>query len=288
MMRKMGLKRPSKLQLGPKKVSPPSVPGERRASAVYSEGGGSNPGQPGFNVSFDSCASEPVVQLQQLQLQEMERDDCSEASCGQGSGSSGYSSGQQRGGPGCHAPVVLRHTPASSVSSPVEAGPGYSRTSLSSLDSGWASAQQPVMMSSFSSLASSPPPPPPPALSTFSRRLSTLSSSSVASAHGPPAPVPQRTSSIRGPGCSAASLRGSQESVSSSVCRSSVSGSDLYHPHVSAASAASSGAGRRYSSSSSLSSSRAGEEAICSLDIRQLLAQGGWVMYHQTAFIWSA
>ena len=283
MMRKMGLKRPSKLQLGPKKVTPPSVPGERRVSAVYSEGGGSNPGQQGFNVSFDSCASEPVVQLQ---LQEVERDDCSEASCGQGSGSSGYSSGQQRGGPGCHAPVVLRHTPASSVSSPVEAGPGYSRTSLSSLDSGWASAQQPVMMSSFSSLASSPPPPP--ALSTFSRRLSTLSSSSVASAHGPPAPVPQRTSSIRGPGCSAASLRGSQESVSSSVCRSSVSGSDLYHPHVSAASAASSGAGRRYSSSSSLSSSRAGEEAICSLDIRQLLAQGGWVMYHQTAFIWSA
>ena len=281
MMRKMGLKRPSKLQLGPKKVSPPSVPGERRASAVYSEGGGSNPGQPGFIVSFDSCASEPVVQLQ---LQEVERDDCSEASCGQGSGSSGYSSGQQRGGPGCHAPVVLRHTPASSVSSPVEAGPGYSRTSLSSLDSGWASAQQPVMMSSFSSLASSPPPPPPPALSTFSRRLSTLSSSSVASAHGPPAPVPQRTSSIRGPGCGAASLRGSQESVSSSVCRSSVSGSDLYHPHVSAASAASGGAGRRYSSSSSLSSSRAGEEAICSLDIRQLLAQGGCV----TPSIWSA
>ena len=137
MMRKMGLKRPSKLQLGPKKVTPPSVPGERRVSAVYSEGGGSNPGQQGFNVSFDSCASEPVVQLQ---LQEVERDDCSEASCGQGSGSSGYSSGQQRGGPGCHAPVVLRHTPASSVSSPVEAGPGYSRTSLSSLDSGWASA----------------------------------------------------------------------------------------------------------------------------------------------------
>ena len=152
MMRKMGLKRPSKLQLGPKKVTPPSVPGERRVSAVYSEGGGSNPGQQGFNVSFDSCASEPVVQLQ---LQEVERDDCSEGSLGQGSGSSGYSSGQQRGGPGCHAPVVLRHTPASSVSSPVEAGPGYSRTSLSSLDSGWASAQQPVMMSSFSSLASS-------------------------------------------------------------------------------------------------------------------------------------
>ena len=279
MMRKMGLKRPSKLQLGPKKVTPPSVPGERRVSAVYSEGGGSNPGQQGFNVSFDSCASEPVVQLQ---LQEVERDDCSEGSLGQGSGSSGYSSGQQRGGPGCHAPVVLRHTPASSVSSPVEAGPGYSRTSLSSLDSGWASAQQPVMMSSFSSLASSPPPPPPPALSTFSRRLSTLSSSSVASAHGPPAPVPQRTSSIRGPGCGAASLRGSQESVSSSVCRSSVSGSDLHHPHVSA------GAGRRHSSSSSLSSSRTGEEAICSLDIRQLLAQGGCAMYHQTAFIWTS
>ena len=177
-MRKMGLKRPSKLQLGPKKVTPPSVPGERRVSAVYSEGGGSNPGQQGFNVSFDSCASEPVVQLQ---LQEVERDDCSEGSLGQGSGSSGYSSGQQRGGPGCHAPVVLRHTPASSVSSPVEAGPGYSRTSLSSLDSGWASAQQPVMMSSFSSLASSPPPPPPPALSTFSRRLSTYCNARVCS-----------------------------------------------------------------------------------------------------------
>ena len=155
MMRKMGLKRPSKLQLGPKKVTPPSVPGERRVSAVYSEGGGSNPGQQGFNVSFDSCASEPVVQLQ---LQEVERDDCSEGSLGQGSGSSGYSSGQQRGGPGCHAPVVLRHTPASSVSSPVEAGPGYSRSSLSSLmDSVWLTlvVQRLEMLASTSPLVSS-------------------------------------------------------------------------------------------------------------------------------------
>ena len=62
MMRKIGLKRPSKLNLGPKKVSPPTVPGDQtghRISGVYSDCG--LPGvSEGLDVSFDSVQSESL------------------------------------------------------------------------------------------------------------------------------------------------------------------------------------------------------------------------------------
>ena len=332
MMRKIGLKRPNKLNLGPKKVSPPIIPGVgggsdlggQRVSGVYSESGEARDLQGGgleFNISFDSVQSDPAAvygmrdmpNMQYMQenmqggaqnmqgtMQEYMRDDCSDSSYGQASGSSsGYSSnvtseredarmrGQVRPGefrePLCPPPghpVVMRHpmaaTPGSSVGSPVEAGPGH-RTSMSSLDSGWAShhTHRGGGLSSFTSHASASslnsdrtgasgmsgiaedqqcedirP------IVTFpQRRLSTLSSGQA------PAPVPQRTSSIR------ASFRGSSESVSSiSRC----SGSDIYRP----ASNSSGGHQRRYSSSSSISSSRNGDDAICSLDVRQMIAQG--------------
>ena len=331
MMRKIGLKRPNKLNLGPKKVSPPIIPGGggsdlggQRASSVYSESGEHGSAME-FNISFDSVQSDSAAMygmrdmqggVQNMQnMQEFVRDDCSDSSYGQASGSSsGYSSnvtselgdnsarmrGQvsassfsQRPGefkepvippPGHH--VVMRHapptTPGSSVGSPVEAGP-Y-RTSMSSLDSGWASHNtNRGGLSSFTSHASASslnsdrtgasgvsgmaedqledirP------MVTFpQRRLSTLSSGQA------PAPVPQRTSSIR------ASFRGSSESVSSiSRC----SGSDIYRP----ASNSSGGHQRRYSSSSSISSSRNGDDAICSLDVRQMIAQGTFLVIHVLA-----
>ena len=318
MMRKIGLKRPNKLNLGPKKVSPPIIPGGggsdlggQRVSGVFSESGEQGSAME-FNISFDSVQSDSAAvygmrdmqSVQSMQhMQEYLRDDCSDSSYGQASGSSsGYSSnvtselgdnnarmrGQvsassfsQRPGefkeplcpPPVHQTVVMRHahpaTPGSSVGSPVETGP-Y-RTSMSSLDSGWASHNtHRGGLSSFTSHASASslnsdrtgasiaedqledirP------MVTFpQRRLSTLSSGQA------PAPVPQRTSSIR------ASFRGSSESVSSiSRC----SGSDIYRP----ASNSSGGHQRRYSSSSSISSSRNGDDAICSLDVRQMIAQG--------------
>ena len=320
MMRKIGLKRPNKLNLGPKKVSPPIIPGAggQRISAVYSEDGeaGGQQGTMEFNISFDSVRSDStavygVRDMQHLQhMQEYVRDDCSDSSYGQASGSSsGYSSnvtsereeyarmrGQgmtssfsQRSGefkePVCpppgHHTVVMRHapppgyapaTPGSSVGSPMEVGP--CRASMTSLDSGWASHNtHKGGFSSFHSHTSASslnsdrtgasmsgiaedqledirP------ISTFSqRRMSTLSSGQA------PAPVPQRTSSIR------ASFRGSSESVSSiSRC----SGSDIYRP----SSTSSGGHQRRYSSSSSISSSRNGDDIICSLDIKQMISQG--------------
>ena len=281
----------------------------QRVSGVYSESGEQGTAME-FNISFDSVQSDSAAvygmrdmqSVQSMQhMQEYLRDDCSDSSYGQASGSSsGYSSnvtsednsvrmrGQvsassfsQRPGefkeplcpPPGHQTVVMRHahpaTPGSSVGSPVEAGP-Y-RTSMSSLDSGWASHNtHRGGLSSFTSHASTSslnsdrtgisiaedqmedirP------MVTFpQRRLSTLSSGQA------PAPVPQRTSSIR------ASFRGSSESVSSiSRC----SGSDIYRP----ASNSSGGHQRRYSSSSSISSSRNGDDAICSLDVRQMIAQG--------------
>ena len=326
MMRKIGLKRPNKLNLGPKKVSPPIIPGGggsdlggQRVSTVYSESGEHGSAMD-FNISFDSVQSDSAALygMRNMQggvqnMQEFVRDDCSDSSYGQASGSSsGYSSNvtselgdnsaRMRGQvssfshrpgdfkePVCPPPghqVVMRHapgappTPGSSVGSPVEAGP-Y-RTSMSSLDSGWASHNR-GGLSSFTSHASASslnsdrtgvsgvsgmaedqledirP------MVTFpQRRLSTLSSGQA------PAPVPQRTSSIR------ASFRGSSESVSSiSRC----SGSDIYRP----ASNSSGGHQRRYSSSSSISSSRNGDDAICSLDVRQMIAQGTFLVNHVLA-----
>ena len=65
MMRKIGLKRPNKLNLGPKKVSPPIIPGAggQRISAVYSEDGeaGGQQGTMEFNISFDSVHSDSTA-----------------------------------------------------------------------------------------------------------------------------------------------------------------------------------------------------------------------------------
>ena len=300
MMRKIGLKRPNKLNLGAKKVNPPLIPGDqsdnvRRISGVYSEAGDYGQHPPEFNVSFDSVQSEGVREV----TRDLVRDDCSDSSYGQASGSSsGYGSnvqydvdqfkyGRQSSSTSSfhqqprhvagefkepYPGVVLRQngvaqyypsTPGSSVGSPTDPR-DTCRNSMSSLDSGWASNNVPL--SSFCSRTSAsslnsdktsneehdhPRP-----MSTFqNRRLSTLSSTS--SCHPAPVPPPQRTSSIR------TSFRGSSESVSSSRC----SQSDIYRPNTS----------RRYSSSSSISSSRNGEDSICTMDIRQMILQGMFI-----------
>ena len=317
MMRKIGLKRPNKLNLGAKKVNPPLIPGDqsdsvRRVSGVYSEAGdyrSADQHPPDFNVSFDSVQSEGVVGYSVREVaRDLVRDDCSDSSYGQASGSSsGYGSNVQYDGDGYrqygrhststssfhqqqrhvahvtvgqlpgdfkepYPGVVLRQngvqyypsTPGSSVGSPTDPR-DTCRNSMSSLDSGWASNNVPLSSfcshTSASSLNSDktsvsneehdhPRP-----MSTFqNRRLSTLSSTS--SCHPAPVPPPQRTSSIR------TSFRGSSESVSSSKC----SQSDIYRPNPSHQ--------RRYSSSSSISSSRNGEDSICTMDIRSMILQG--------------
>ena len=266
-----------------------------------------NDGNEEFNVSFDSVQSDGVYGERKV-TKDLVRDDCSDRSYGQASGSSsGYGSNVQYNGEGYrqygrhststssfnqqqrhvahvtagplpgdfkepYPGVVLRQngaqyypsTPGSSVGSPTDPR-DTCRNSMSSLDSGWASNNVPLSSfcshTSASSLNSDktsvsneehdhPRP-----MSTFqNRRLSTLSSSS--SCHPAPVPPPQRTSSIR------TSFRGSSESVSSSKC----SQSDIYRPNASHQ--------RRYSSSSSISSSRNGEDSICTMDIRSMILQG--------------
>ena len=87
MMRKIGLKRPSKLNLGPKKVSPPTIPGDQtgtRISGVYSDCGLGLPEvSDGLDVSFDSVHSEGLV---------VYRDDRSQTS----GSSSGYGGSEYR------------------------------------------------------------------------------------------------------------------------------------------------------------------------------------------------
>ena len=237
MMRKIGLKRPSKLNLGPKKVSPPTVPGDQtglRVSGVYSESG-LTVGLPdlgdGFDVSFDSVHSEGLA---------VYRDDRSQTS----GSSSGYggSAGDYRLAarhstfqPGTRRQSGTLVSTPSSAGSPHDISPTKgSRASMSSLDSGWAS--NPVTFSSFASQEDT----------AQHRRLSTISSSSSVAA-----PPPPRTSSI-----SAASFRGSSESVASSRCSGSRQQRSMY------------------SSNSSLGSSRAGEDRICTMDVRQMIEQG--------------
>ena len=132
---------------------------------------------------------------------------------------------------------------------------------MTSLDSGWSSNN--VQMTSFCSQTSSSSVHSErtsishddcdlknkPNTSFQHKRLSTMSTGY------PPVIAPQRTSSIR------SSLRGSQESVSSSR----TSQSDIYRSGSSQ---------RRYSSSSSISSSRNGDDSICSMDVRNMIAQG--------------
>ena len=242
MMRKIGIKRPSKLNLGPKKVSPPTIPGDQtgnRVSGVYSESGiglGLPSISDGFDVSFESVHSEGLA---------VYRDDRSQTS----GSSSGYGGSEYR--------TVARHSTfqpgqrrqsQTLVSTPNSGGSPHdisptkgSRASMSSLDSGWAS--NPVTFSSFASHEDG-------LSSSQQRRLSTISSSSSVMA-------PPRTSSI-----SAASFRGSSESVASSRCSG---------PRQ-----------QRYSSNSSLGSSRAGEDRICTMDIRQMIEQGSKALSRKT------
>ena len=103
MMRKIGLKRPNKLNLGAKKVSPPIVPGDgssaanpvNRISGVYSEHGDYRETHGvEFNVSYDSIQSD--VYCDMSQTRELVSDNCSDSSYGQTSGSSsGYGSNIQ-------------------------------------------------------------------------------------------------------------------------------------------------------------------------------------------------
>ena len=187
----------------------------------------------GLDASFESVHSEGLV---------LYRDDRSQTS----GSSSGYGGSEYR--------LTARHStfhPAqrrqsqTMVSTPSSAGSPHdssptkgSRASMSSLDSGWAS--NPVAFSSFASHEDSLAPP-------QHRRLSTISSSGSVVA-------PPRTSSI-----SAASFRGSSESIASSRC----SQSDMFRQQRS-----------HYSSNSSLGSSRAGEDRICTMDVRQMIEQG--------------
>ena len=170
MMRKIGLNRPGRLGLGPKKVSPPCVPGSdpnRRVSGVYSDSG-LNPDT--FNSSFESFTSEVL----------------GAASSEHGGAYASYPSegslyGSTRGGPSppCRPdslyvprptqnerPEVMTeqlfkepyvpYRSASTVSSPVsqdQSPTKGSRNSMSSIDSGWASNPVPGF-SSFCSRAS--------------------------------------------------------------------------------------------------------------------------------------
>jgi len=298
MMRKIGLKRPNKLNLGAKKVSPPIVPGDggsaantvNRISGVYSEHGDYRDTHGvEFNVSYDSIQSDVYCE----KTRELVSDNCSDSSYGQTSGSSsGYGSNIQydteyRLGTSrqslstfhqplrqsefkepLHPGTILRHTqapyqastPGSSIGSPGDPR-DTSRMSMTSLDSGWSSNN--VQMTSFCSQTSSSSVHSErtsmshddcdlknkPNTSFQHKRLSTMSTGY------PPVIAPQRTSSIR------SSLRGSQESVSSSR----TSQSDIYRSGSSQ---------RRYSSSSSISSSRNGDDSICSMDVRNMIAQG--------------
>jgi len=189
----------------------------------------------GLDVSFESVHSEGLA---------VYRDDRSQTS----GSSSGYGGSDYRHRHSTFLPQrrqsqALVSTP-SSAGSPHDSSPTKgSRASMSSLDSGWAS--NPVAFSSFASQEESQSHSHG-VVTAQHRRLSTISSSSSVVA-------PPRTSSI-----SAASFRGSSESIASSRC----SQSDLFRQRS------------RYSSNSSLGSSRASEDRICTMDIRQMIEQG--------------
>ena len=231
MMRKIGLNRPGRLGLGPKKVSPPCVPGtdpSRRLSGVYSDSG--LPPDSSFNSSFDSFTSEVL----------------GAASSEHGGGYPSYPSegslyGGTRGGPSppCRPDSLYVPRPAhnerpevnneqlfkepyvpyrsaSTVSTPgsqEQSSPtkGSCRNSMSSIDSGWASNPVPSGFSSFCSRASNS------SLNSdktsFSneevetrpivhqhqhpsqRRMSTISNGGGSSSTGPPPPKRQSSTS---------------------------------------------------------------------------------------------
>jgi hypothetical protein len=294
MMRKIGLNRPNRLSLGPKKVSPPQVPGDdaggvKRLSGVYSDSGVSAPGSDVFNTSLESCSSEGAV------------------ISGTRGGSAGVvlpSEGGQYGASssdfpshhdipgnmfaarpgtlGVHCekaemmtsvhqfkePYSVPYRSMSTVSSPTqENSPSKgSRNSMSSIDSGWASNSVPGF-SSFCSRNSN---------SSLNSDKTSFSNEELESrplvhqsqsqrrlstiSNGPPPPKRQSsTSSFTTHQGGRNSLRtsGSQESVGSSRQSSDRMTTQTSH----------------YSSSSSLGSSRNGEESICTLDLRQMIEQ---------------
>jgi len=299
-MRKIGLNRPGRLGHGPKKVSPPCVPGtsdsSRRVSGVYSDSGLP---PDSFNSSFDSFTSEVL----------------GAASSEHGGAYSSYPSegslyGATRGGPSppcrpdsLYVPrPVLNERPvevseqlfkepyvpyrsSSTVSTPSqEPSPTKgSRNSMSSIDSGWASNPVPGF-SSFCSRASNS------SLNSdktsFSneeietrnhqqqhhphssqRRMSTISSGG--SQNGPPPPKRQSSTSSFTTGSNQHTPRNSMRPASS---QESVGSGHQQVQGRSPPAAPSSNS--RYSSNSSLGSSRNGEDVICSLNLRQMIEQG--------------
>ena len=265
-MRKIGLKRPSKLQLGPKKVAPPLVPGDHRMSGVYSEAGDYREHGQGLDLSFDSVQSEMVMMRGRAES-------VSDADSSSGYGSQvtmSHETGDWRQQNVRHSMSSFQQRRPSpghqlgQLGSPAaESGErGFSsRASVTSLDSGWASNNvPPSSLSSLNTLSSPGQEDSGHQLTSFNtRRHSTLSSTA-------PAPPPVRTSSIR-----SSSLRGSSESVSSSKC----SQSDMvYRP-----------SSRRYSSSSSITSSRPDTDTICTMDIRHMISQGKSIIYYNIIFI---
>lgn len=274
-MRKIGINRPNKLSLGPKKVSPPIIPGgqpSNRISGVFSESGlsdlrdGTN--SESFNASFESFSSDGVYGMASDCLY-THREDCGDSVYGPSSGSmsSGFGSNMQYEKQELRAPVMRTSHPETypaqrqaefkepftvsfrpypstpnSVGSPQDLSPTKgSRNSMSSIDSGWAS--NPVALSSFCSRNS-----------TSSLNSDKTSFSGEELERGPQ--YQQRRLSTITPGLQTrhaparSSLRGSAESVTSSSRQT------------------------QYSSSSSLGSSRAGDDSISTLDVRQMMNQG--------------
>jgi len=280
MMRKIGINRPNKLSLGPKKVSPPIIPGgqaSNRISGVFSESGlsdirdGAN--SESFNASFESFSSDGVYGMSSDCLY-THREDCGDSVYGPSSGpssgsmSSGFGSNMQYEKQDLRAPGMRNNHPETypaqrqaefkepytvsfrpypstpnSVGSPQDLSPTKgSRNSMSSIDSGWAS--NPVALSSFCSRNS-----------TSSLNSDKTSFSAEEAERGPHVPYQQRRLSTITPSLqprhapTRSSLRGSAESVGSSRQT-------------------------QYSSSSSLGSSRAGDDSISTVDVRQMMSQG--------------
>jgi len=294
-MRKIGLSRPGRLGHGPKKVSPPCVPGDpsRRVSGVYSDSGLP---PDSFNSSFDSFTSEVL----------------GAASSEHGGAYPSYPSegslyGATRGGPSppCRPDSLYVPRPAlnerpevneqlfkepyvpyrssSTVSTPSqEQSPTKgSRNSMSSIDSGWASNPVPGF-SSFCSRASN---------SSLNSDKTSFSNEEVETRpvvhHQHPHPSQRRMSTISNGGSSGPPPPKRQSSTSS------FTGSSQHTPRNSmrpASSQESVGSGHqqvqgrappaapssnsRYSSNSSLGSSRNGEDVICTLNLRQMIEQG--------------
>jgi len=301
MMRKIGINRPNKLNLGPKKVAPPTIPGDQpanRISGVYSESGLSDIRDGGnsetFNASFESYNSDGVYGMASDCIQEIypHREDSAEGVYGrsavphsrQGPNSSVFGSNPQyekqdlkhnnmRNG---HLEAYQAHR-QSEFKEPFSVAyrphPSTPNSVGSPQDLSPTKGSRNSMSSIDSGWASNPV-----ALSSFCSRNSTSSLNSDKTSFSneeletrPIVPYQQRRLSTISSGPSSlqqrnatirSSLRGSAESVGS---RSSQS--DLYSSRAPTRQT-------QYSSSSSLGSSRNGEDSICTLNVRQMMNQG--------------